>query len=92
VADSDHAEADALWKPLDKTAQADLLLALAAQLKVNLLSALSAAGTDSGRYALARVLATASMGVSTAQHTPLNVFAQTCRNIAGRAAGQHNQC
>jgi hypothetical protein len=86
IADSDHAEADAFWKPLDKPGQADLLLALAAQLKANLLTVLSATGTDSGRYALAWALATMSADVSAAHGIPRDVFAQTCRNIAGRPA------
>jgi hypothetical protein len=87
VADNDHAEADALWKPLDKPAQAELLLALAAQLKVKLGAALSAAGTSSGRNALAWALAKMSVDASTAQNIPRNVFAQVCRNIASRPAG-----
>ncbi|HLK01957.1 MAG TPA: hypothetical protein VKU39_18905 [Streptosporangiaceae bacterium] len=70
VADGDNAEAEALWKLLDKSGQADLLLALAAQLKVNLLTALSATGTDTGRYAMARALAEVNADVSARARHP----------------------
>jgi hypothetical protein len=87
VADGNQAEADALWKSLDKPAQADVLLALAAQLKVNLRTAFSAAGTDAGRYALAGALARMSVDASTAQRIPQNVFAEMCRNTATADTG-----
>lgn len=87
VADGDQAEADALWKPLDTSAQADLLLALAAQLKVNLRTAFSAAGTDADRYALAGALAKMSVDTGIARRIPQNVFAERCRNTAGRDSG-----
>jgi len=86
VAEGDQAEADALWKSLDEPAQSDLLLVLAAQLKVNLRTAFSAAGTEAGRYALVGALAKMSVDIGAAQSIPQNVFAETCRNTAGRPA------
>ena len=87
VADGDHARAAALWKPLDKPAQADMLWVLAAQLQCDLRAAISfAAGAGGDRYALAMVLAGVSVEISTARHIGADVFAETCRSIAGREA------
>jgi hypothetical protein len=88
VADGDEAEADALWKALDKAAQTDLLQVLTAQLKCNLRTAFSAAGTEADRKALAGALARMSVNAGTAQRIPQNVFAEMCRNTAGRPAGR----
>lgn len=84
LADGDQAEAGALWKPLNNHGQADLLLALAAQLTVNLRAAFSAAGTGAGRYALAGMLARMNVEVATARRIPQKIFAETCRNNADR--------
>jgi hypothetical protein len=87
VADGDQAEAEALWKPLDVSAQGGLLLALAAQLKVNLRQAFSATGTGStSRYAIAGALAKMNVDAAAVQHIPQSIFAEMCRKTAGRSA------
>jgi hypothetical protein len=82
IADGDHAQADALWKPLDRIDQADLLGALAAQLTCNLRTAFSVAGTDDDRYALAGVLAGMNVEAGRALRIPQERFAEMCRNTA----------
>ena len=84
IADGDQAEADALWKPLDRNAQTDLLLALAAQLTHHLRMALADTGAD--RYSLAGALARLSVDAAIARRLPRDVFAGMCRETAGKPA------
>src|ERR1700677_1354012 len=70
IADGDRARADALWKPLDKADQIDLLQVLAAQHQCGLRTAFSVAGTDDDSYALACMLAGMNVGVGSAQCLP----------------------
>jgi hypothetical protein len=86
IADGDQAEADAVWKPLDKPAQADVMLALAAQLKVNMRAAFSGAGTSDGRFAVAGALAKMNVDAATVRCISVSTFAEMCRNTAHRAS------
>jgi len=84
IADGDHARADALWKPLDKADQLDLLQVLAAQHQCGLRTAFSVAGTDDDRYALVCMLASMNVDVGSAQRIPRDAFAEICRNTASQ--------